>query len=46
MVAGLRGLHLCCHALALSRPEVVGVLLTCNPSPCLAAGFQVSCHSA
>ena len=36
---------LCCHLLPHSRPEVVGVLLTCNPSHCLAAGSRVTCHS-
>lgn len=34
-----------CHLLPHSRPEVVGVLLTCNPSHCLAAGSRVTCHS-
>lgn len=33
------------HLLPHSRPEVVGVLLTCNPSQCLAAGSWVTCHS-
>lgn len=36
---------LCCHLLPHSRPEVVGVLLTCNPSHCLAAGSRVTRHS-
>lgn len=36
---------LCCHLLPHSRPEVVGVLLTCNPSHCLAAGSRVTCQS-
>lgn len=36
---------LCSQLLPHSRPEVVGILLTCNPSHCLAASSWVTCHS-
>ena len=35
-----------CHLLPRGGPEVVGVLLTRNPSQRLAAGSRVTCHSA